>query len=96
MELTVTAMDRDDDVTVETNREEMAAKRKASKMAGWQVSGRGAIIFNTTEEMTAFSVWLTGNKASHSRTRYCHYCGRPATGYGPFGEPACGECGGRD
>ena len=24
----------------------------------------------------------------------CHYCGMPATGFGPFDEPACPECGG--
>lgn len=24
----------------------------------------------------------------------CHYCGQPAIGFGPFGEPACEQCGG--
>ncbi len=26
----------------------------------------------------------------------CHYCGQAAVGFGFFGEPVCGECGGRD
>jgi len=92
MQTTITAMDRDDDLVVETERNEMAAKRKASKMGGWQVRGSGAIIFDTTAEMETFAAWLAPKKAqSHS----CHYCGQPANDHGPFGEWVCSQCGGR-
>jgi len=94
MKLTITAMDRDDEVMVETSRDGMAAKRKAIKMGGWQV--RNLIVFDATAEMEVFSGWLAGDRSAQKNTRYCHYCGRPATDTGAFGEPVCDQCGGRD
>ena len=34
------------------------------------------------------------NKEYCARGNRCHYCGQRATGFGPFDEPACKECGG--
>jgi hypothetical protein len=31
---------------------------------------------------------------SKSERKSCHYCGRPAIGFGFFGDPICRECGG--
>jgi hypothetical protein len=28
-----------------------------------------------------------------SKSRSCHYCGMPATGFGFFDEPVCADCG---
>ena len=96
MQIKITSMSKDDDLSVETKRDEITAKRKAIKMGGWQIGGRGAFIFNTDAEMGAFSAWLVDDQSQRSDKRRCHYCGMPSTGYGPFGEPACGECGGRN
>jgi hypothetical protein len=90
MEYQLRSQESDDLVTITSTLIDNDTRRKLYKLGGWQNAGRGAFWFETTERRDAAVAAFTPKKSAHAT---CHYCGMSATGYGPFGEPVCHECG---
>ena len=70
-----------------------ATDEQIQKMKSLGMSGGGLITMKSEDADRRIAELSGRQKAEKSNSgKSCHYCGLPATGFGFFDEPVCGEC----